>query len=78
MAYISGKQFSTFQGRGPNGSYETLSFRRRMRMPVATLALGLLAALAIAAGALDTLVAQVQSDNLSQIEFLTGELPIGD
>ncbi|MBU0644912.1 MAG: hypothetical protein KJ731_12710 [Alphaproteobacteria bacterium] len=78
MAYISGKQFSTFQGRGPNGSYDALSFRRRMRMPVATLALGLLAALAIAAGALDTLVARVQSDGLSQIEFLTGELPIGD
>lgn len=75
MAYIQGKQFSSFQGRRGNEYNETLYTRHRLRMPVATLALGLFAALAIAGGALDHLVTRFHSDGLSQIEFLTSELP---
>ena len=75
MAYTSDKEFSSFQGRAPSVKFDDTSFRRRMRLPFATLALGLVAAMAIAGGGLDRLIAMQTTAGLQNLEFLTGELP---
>lgn len=71
MAMQSTEHFSTFQGRAPKSQYELDSFHRRVRMPVATLALGLIAAIAIAGGALDRVISHQVTGGLTDIEFLT-------
>ncbi|MFT6169154.1 MAG: hypothetical protein ACJAR9_001270 [Celeribacter sp.] len=72
MAFYSDRSFSTFQGRaiGRNG---TPPLSQRLRLPVVTLALGAMASLVIAAGALDWLpVGASLTDELSNVEYLTG------
>jgi hypothetical protein len=76
MAMQSTPHFSTFQGRAPRSEHEIDSFRHRMRMPAATLALGLIAAIAIAGGALDRVISHQVTGDLTDIEFLTGTLPV--
>ncbi|PTQ75143.1 hypothetical protein [Celeribacter persicus] len=76
MAMQSTPHFSTFQGRAPRSEHELDSFRHRMRVPVATLVLGLIAALAIAGGALDRVIAHQVTGGLTDIEYLTGTLPV--
>ncbi|WP_417248780.1 hypothetical protein [Celeribacter sp.] len=69
MAFYSDSNFTTFQGRAiSRGEIQ------RLRLPLATLALGLIAALAIAAGALNWIPEQqaAPSGELTNIEFLTG------
>ena len=71
MAYYSDRNFSTFQGRAARLN-EDASRGNRLRLPTATLVLGMIAALAIAAGALNKLPAQSPlMDELIQIEFLS-------
>lgn len=74
MAFYSDRSFSTFQGRalGRNG---TAPLSQRLRLPVVTLALGAMASLVIAAGALDWLPTKTSlSNELSDIEYLTGSI----
>ncbi|SFI81239.1 hypothetical protein [Celeribacter neptunius] len=67
---------ASYQGRAPHAPLDPAGFRHRMRLPIATLGLGLVAALAIAGGALDRfVVGQSVTGGLSELEFLTGELP---
>lgn len=69
MAYYIDRPFTTFQGRAQRSA-------TRDRLPMATLVLGLIAALAIAGGALNRFpVAQAPlMDELTDIEFLTGDV----
>ncbi|SEK98514.1 hypothetical protein [Pacificibacter marinus] len=72
MAFYSDNSFTSFQGRAL-GRHGMLSLPHRLRLPVVTLALGALASLVIAAGALDWLpVGGSLTHELSQIEYLTG------
>ncbi|WP_460273703.1 hypothetical protein [Celeribacter sp. ULVN23_4] len=71
MAMQSTEHFTTFQGRAPKSQFELDSVQRRLRMPVATLALGLIAAVAIAGGALDRVMTHPVTGGLTDIEFLT-------
>lgn len=77
MAYYSDNSFSTFQGRAETKSQEKTP-ARRLRLPIATLALGAIAAFAIAGGALNQLpmpqLAHSLTDELSEIQFLTGTI----
>lgn len=70
MAFYSDRTFSTLQGRAlVRGEVH------RLRLPLTTLALGMIAALAIAAGALNWIPVQQaapSSGELTNIEFLTG------
>lgn len=75
MAYTSKDQFKSYQGRAYQNEANANAFRRRMRVPMVTVALGLVAAMVIAGGGLDHFVAQTDTLGLSGVEFLTGELP---
>ncbi|MBU2890439.1 hypothetical protein [Celeribacter halophilus] len=76
MAAQDTNSFRTFQGHArPMGLNET-SFRQRLRLPMATLVLGLMAALAIAGGALDTLIGRQVIGGLTDVEYLTAPLPV--
>jgi hypothetical protein len=73
MAFYSDRNFTTYQGRAKDMGVLPLS--QRLRLPFVTLALGAVASLVIAAGALDWL--PMSSDitgELSEIEFLTGTI----
>ncbi|WP_417261091.1 hypothetical protein [Celeribacter sp.] len=73
MAAQDTNHFTTFQGRSLQA---TLSAKhRRFQVPVATLVLGFIAAVAIAGGALDTLVAHQVTGGLTDVEFLIAPLP---
>lgn len=72
MAFYSDRSFTTFQGRALGRGNALLT--SRLRLPVATLALGALASLVIAAGALNWFPeGQSFTGGLSDIEFLTGK-----
>jgi hypothetical protein len=74
MAFYSDRSFSTIQGRAL-GRSGAPSLPQRLRLPVVTLALGAIASLVIAAGALDWLpVGASLSNELSNIEYLTGTI----
>jgi hypothetical protein len=74
MAFYSDRSFTTFQGRAP-GRVATLPLTHRLRLPIVTLVLGAIAALVIAAGALDWIpVGGSVMNELSQIESLTGTI----
>lgn len=75
MAFYSDRSFSTIQGRALGRSgVPTLS--QRLRLPVVTLALGAIASLVIAAGALNWLPSGTSlSNELSNVEYLTGTIP---
>ncbi len=75
MAVQIEKNFSTFQGRRTDAQ-DVNSFRRRMRLPVATLALGVVAAVAIAGGALDRIIFDDLSSELNDVHFLTGNIDV--
>lgn len=69
MAYYSQNQFTTFQGRADRFSASP----RASRLPLVTLGLGMISALAIVAGALDWVPVNVSgAPELLEIEFLTG------
>ncbi|WP_417257280.1 hypothetical protein [Celeribacter sp.] len=73
MAYVSDNRFSTVQGR----ALQADSFKS-FKLPAVTLVLGAVAALAIAAGAFNWIPVQTgMSDELSNIEFLTGVIEGG-
>lgn len=66
----------SYQGHAKREPMDPISFRRRMRLPIATLGAGLVLGLAIAGGALDSVIVGHQvTDGLSELQFLTGELP---
>ncbi|MCA0043786.1 hypothetical protein [Celeribacter litoreus] len=67
------KSFSTFQGR-MRSAEPAGAMRRRLRLPVATLVLGFVAALAIAGGALDRIIFNDLSSELRDVYFITGEI----
>jgi hypothetical protein len=74
MAFYSDRSFSTFQGRAPGRSDKPM-LSQRLRLPVVTLALGAVASLVIAAGALDWMpTGSSLSDELSNVEYLTGTI----
>lgn len=74
MAFYSDRSFSTFQGRAL-GRPGTPPLSQRLRLPVVTLALGAIASLVIAAGALDWLpVGPSLSSELNNLEYLTGTI----
>lgn len=78
MAFYSDRSFSTFQGRAL-GRSGTPPLSQRLRLPVVTVALGAVASLVIAAGALDWLpVGSSLSNELSNIEYLTGTIDAED
>ncbi|MEM5475015.1 hypothetical protein [Pacificibacter sp. AS14] len=74
MAFYSDRSFSTFQGRA-QGRSSTPMLSQRLRLPVVTLALGAIASLVVAAGALDwTSNGLSLSNELSNVEYLTGTI----
>lgn len=73
MAAQDINHFSTFQGRSLQAMLNAK--HRRFQVPVATLVLGFIAAVAIAGGALDSLVAHQVTGGLTDVEFLITPLP---
>lgn len=73
MAYYTQNDFRSYQGNARPMGFVPLS--QRLRLPVATLVLGAVAALAIAVGLFDRQQTQSVTGDLSQIEYLTGDLP---
>ena len=74
MAFYSDRSFSTFQGRAPGRSNTALQ-AQRLRLPVVTVALGAVASLVIAAGALDWMpTGSSVLNELSEVEYLTGTI----
>lgn len=72
MAYYSSQQFSTFQGRALIRE-ASRSLIARSRLPIVTLGLGALAAIAIFAGALDRLsTTEATNGELGNYQFMTG------
>ncbi|RPE71535.1 hypothetical protein EDD53_0655 [Pacificibacter maritimus] len=72
MAFYTDNSFSSAQGRA-FARKSSLSLPQRMRLPVVTIALGAIAALVIAAGALDWLpVNGSVTSQLSEIEYMIG------
>lgn len=73
MAFYTDRNFRTYQARATTMGATPLS--QRLRLPVVTLALGAVASLVIAAGALDWLPMNGDiTSELSGIEFLTGTI----
>lgn len=74
MAFYSDRSFSSFQGRTLGRSSSSI-LSPRFRLPVVTLALGAIASLVIAAGALDWMpTGSSLTNELSNIEYLTGTI----
>lgn len=68
MAYYSDNSFTTFQGRALRGDSS-------LKLPAFTLALGMLAALAVGVGALNMIPVKTDMfSELGEIEYLTGSI----
>ncbi|AJE47258.1 hypothetical protein [Celeribacter indicus] len=74
MAFTLSHEFRSYHGHARATGRDHPGRHRRLGVPMATLVLGAIAALAIAGGALDRLSTPRMSGELSQIEFLTGAL----
>ena len=72
MAFYTDSSFSTAQGRAL-ARKGALPLSQRIRLPIVTLALGAIASLVIAAGALDWLPVNTPlTDELSEVEYMIG------
>ena len=71
MAFVTDNSFRSYQGHAVPFGFARRSLSHRL--PLATLALGAIAALAIGFGAFDTMMGHSTSGTLTDIEFLVGE-----